>query len=150
MPCADSRTRSSSSLAARAGSALLPQDGSSRRAPRLIDIGRRPFIFGLGGAKRQAAALNKPNGRIAYRFHARDLHLVMGPPAPGTATFRSSRFAMLVATDFWTLVGHDRFMALNAFFKHLGLIAGPVLVSMHAPAMSVRAYSRHYRTSAFL
>ena len=23
--------------------------------------------------------LNKANGRIAYRFHARDLHLVMGP-----------------------------------------------------------------------
>ena len=28
--------------------------------------------------------LNKPNGRIAYRFHARDLHLVMGPATPGT------------------------------------------------------------------
>jgi thiol-disulfide isomerase/thioredoxin len=25
------------------------------------------------------------NGQIAYRFHARDLHLVMGPPVPGTA-----------------------------------------------------------------
>ena len=25
--------------------------------------------------------LNSPNGRIAYRFHGRDLHLVMGPPA---------------------------------------------------------------------
>ena len=23
--------------------------------------------------------LNQANGRIAYRFHARDLHLVMGP-----------------------------------------------------------------------
>jgi hypothetical protein len=31
----------------------------------------------------QAAALNEPNGRIAYRFHARDLHLVMGPGTPG-------------------------------------------------------------------
>jgi hypothetical protein len=30
---------------------------------------------------RQAVALNKPGGRIAYRFHARDLHLVMGPAA---------------------------------------------------------------------
>jgi hypothetical protein len=28
---------------------------------------------------RQATALNSPNGRIEYRFHARDLHLVMGP-----------------------------------------------------------------------
>lgn len=35
--------------------------------------------------KNQATVLNKPNGRIAYSFHARDLHLVMGPPAPGTS-----------------------------------------------------------------
>jgi thiol-disulfide isomerase/thioredoxin len=39
-----------------------------------------------------AAALNKPNGRIVYRFHARDLHLVMGPPAKGT----SVRFRVLI------------------------------------------------------
>jgi hypothetical protein len=32
---------------------------------------------------RQATALGSPNGRIAYRFHARDLHLVMGPPRHG-------------------------------------------------------------------
>ena len=30
-----------------------------------------------------AVMLNKPGGRIAYRFHARDLHLVMGPAVPG-------------------------------------------------------------------
>jgi len=42
--------------------------------------------------KRPAAALNKPNGRIAYRFHARDLNLVMGPAAPGT----SARFRVLI------------------------------------------------------
>jgi thiol-disulfide isomerase/thioredoxin len=35
--------------------------------------------------KKEAAVLNKPNGGIAYRFHARDLHLVMGPAAPGTS-----------------------------------------------------------------
>ncbi len=29
----------------------------------------------------EVAALNKPDGRIAYRFHARDLHLVLGPGA---------------------------------------------------------------------
>jgi hypothetical protein len=28
---------------------------------------------------RQATVLNGPTGRIAYRFHVRDLHLVMGP-----------------------------------------------------------------------
>jgi thiol-disulfide isomerase/thioredoxin len=36
--------------------------------------------------------LNKPNGAIAYRFHARDLHLVMGPAVPGT----SVRFRVLI------------------------------------------------------
>ena len=36
--------------------------------------------------------LNKANGRIAYRFHARDLHLVMGPAARGT----SVRFRVLI------------------------------------------------------
>jgi uncharacterized membrane protein YphA (DoxX/SURF4 family) len=40
--------------------------------------------------------------------------------------------AMLTANDFWHLTGHDRFMALNAFFEHLGLIAGLVIVSVHA------------------
>ena len=29
--------------------------------------------------------LNEANGRIAYRFHARDVNLVMGPAARGTA-----------------------------------------------------------------
>ena len=42
--------------------------------------------------KNQATVLNKPNGRIAYRFHARDLHLVMGPSAPGTPV----RFRVLI------------------------------------------------------
>jgi len=35
--------------------------------------------------ERQATVLNEANGRIAYRFHARDLHLVMGPAARGTS-----------------------------------------------------------------
>jgi thiol-disulfide isomerase/thioredoxin len=34
---------------------------------------------------RQATAVNGPSGRLQYRFHARDLHLVMGPPRQGTA-----------------------------------------------------------------
>ncbi|CCD87998.1 conserved hypothetical protein; putative membrane protein [Bradyrhizobium sp. ORS 285] len=38
--------------------------------------------------------------------------------------------AMLTANDFWHMEGHDRFMALNSFFEHLGLIAGLVLVSI--------------------
>jgi hypothetical protein len=35
--------------------------------------------------------LDAVNGRIAYQFHARDLHLVMGPSARGTSVrFRVS------------------------------------------------------------
>ena len=34
--------------------------------------------------ERGAVALNKAPGRISYRFHARDLHLVMGPATRGT------------------------------------------------------------------
>ncbi len=40
----------------------------------------------------QSVVLNAANGRIAYRFHARDLHLVMGPTAQGT----SVRFRILL------------------------------------------------------
>jgi uncharacterized membrane protein YphA (DoxX/SURF4 family) len=38
--------------------------------------------------------------------------------------------AMLTANDFWAKTGDDRFMAINAFFEHLGLIAGLVLISL--------------------
>jgi len=34
---------------------------------------------------RKAVALNKPNGKILYHFHARDVNLVMGPAARGTS-----------------------------------------------------------------
>jgi thiol-disulfide isomerase/thioredoxin len=34
---------------------------------------------------KEAVALNAVGGRIAYRFHARDLHLVMGPAVRGTS-----------------------------------------------------------------
>jgi hypothetical protein len=42
--------------------------------------------------EKQATVLHRANGRIAYRFHARDLHLVMGPAAPGSAV----RFRVLI------------------------------------------------------
>jgi thiol-disulfide isomerase/thioredoxin len=42
--------------------------------------------------EKQSIVLNKANGRIAYRFHARDLHLVMGPATRGT----SVRFRVLI------------------------------------------------------
>jgi hypothetical protein len=34
--------------------------------------------------RREAIVLNQADGQILYRFHARDLHLVMGPATPGT------------------------------------------------------------------
>jgi thiol-disulfide isomerase/thioredoxin len=42
--------------------------------------------------QKQGIVLNQAGGRIAYRFHARDLHLVMGPAAPGM----SVRFRALI------------------------------------------------------
>jgi thiol-disulfide isomerase/thioredoxin len=34
---------------------------------------------------RKASILNRADGRIAFRFHARDVHLVMGPPSRDTS-----------------------------------------------------------------
>jgi thiol-disulfide isomerase/thioredoxin len=75
---------------ASAGAAVLEK-------PRMYELPARLRLnqWGLSGdwtVKRETVALNKPNGRIAYRFHARDLHLVMGPAAPGT----SVRFRVLI------------------------------------------------------
>jgi hypothetical protein len=41
---------------------------------------------------KEAVALNDARGRIAHQFHARDLHLVMGPVTPG----RSIGFRVLI------------------------------------------------------
>ena len=43
--------------------------------------------------------------------------------------------AMLTANNFWAMTGHHRFIALNSFFEHLGLIAGFILVSVVAVRM---------------
>jgi uncharacterized membrane protein YphA (DoxX/SURF4 family) len=45
--------------------------------------------------------------------------------------------AMFTANDFWAMIGHDRFMATNAFFEHFGLVAGLVLISL----LSMREHS---------
>jgi thiol-disulfide isomerase/thioredoxin len=42
-------------------------------------------LSGEWTVEREATVLNSANGRIAYRFHARDVHLVMGPAARGTS-----------------------------------------------------------------
>jgi thiol-disulfide isomerase/thioredoxin len=51
--------------------------------------------WGLAGnwtVARDAARLNEPGGRIAFRFHARDVNLVMGPASRGS----SMRFQVLL------------------------------------------------------
>jgi thiol-disulfide isomerase/thioredoxin len=71
--------------------------GAALNKPRPYELPARLRLneWALSGdwtVKNQAVMLNKPNGRIAYRFHARDLHLVMGPAAPGN----SLRFRVLI------------------------------------------------------
>jgi thiol-disulfide isomerase/thioredoxin len=49
-------------------------------------------ISGDWKVRSDAIALRKPDGRIAFQFHARDVHLVMGPAAKGEAV----RFRVLL------------------------------------------------------
>lgn len=72
---------------ARAESFASP-GGVVRDAEHRYDAPAQPDLNGWGlagtwsvGAER--AALAAPDGRIVYRFHARDLHLVLGPGANG-------------------------------------------------------------------
>lgn len=54
--------------------------------------------WGLSGnwtVGREAITLNNAGGRIIYQFHARDLHLVMGPAVPGT----SVRYRVLIGGE---------------------------------------------------
>jgi thiol-disulfide isomerase/thioredoxin len=71
--------------------------GAALDKPRMYEVPARLRLneWALSGdwtLKKEAAALNKANGSITYRFHARDLHLVMGPAAPGA----SVRFRVLI------------------------------------------------------
>jgi len=49
-------------------------------------------LSGMWTMGRGSVVQHQANGRIVYRFHARDLHLVMGPPARGI----SVRFRVLI------------------------------------------------------
>ena len=64
--------------------------GPARDTRRVYGIPSRLALnhWAVSGAwtmTKHAMALNEPNGRIAYRFHARDVHLVMGPVARGAS-----------------------------------------------------------------
>jgi hypothetical protein len=79
---------------------------SARFASPDSDVLERPYVFAvpprlrlnewaLGGGwtvKQQSIELNQANGRIVFRFHARDVHLVMGPTVRGTPV----RFRVLI------------------------------------------------------
>jgi thiol-disulfide isomerase/thioredoxin len=63
--------------------------GATLDRPRIYELPSRLRLneWALSGdwtMKKETAELNRENGGIAYRFHARDLHLVMGRAAPGT------------------------------------------------------------------
>ncbi len=49
-------------------------------------------LSGVWTVEKPSTVLNKANGRIGFRFHARDLHLVMGPATRG----KSVRFRVLI------------------------------------------------------
>ena len=66
-----------------------PRRGRLGSAPPLRTAARLALnqwaLTGEWTMGRRATVRNSPNGRIACRFHARDLHLVMGPPRQGAA-----------------------------------------------------------------
>ena len=70
---------------------VLPGEPHVYRAPAELRLNHWA-LAGDWTMGEQPATLNAPDGRIAYRFHARDLNLVMGPAVLGT----SVRFAVLV------------------------------------------------------
>jgi thiol-disulfide isomerase/thioredoxin len=69
----------------------VPNQDHAYAVPARLDLNQWA-LAGEWTMGKQATALNKANGRIVYRFHARDLHLVMGPAARGT----SIRFRVLI------------------------------------------------------
>jgi thiol-disulfide isomerase/thioredoxin len=66
-----------------ASGGLDPDRRRTFAAPRRLQLNQWS-LAGEWTVGRQAAALHSANGRLAYRFHARDLHLVMGPARRGT------------------------------------------------------------------
>ncbi|HKT79909.1 MAG TPA: thioredoxin-like domain-containing protein, partial [Vicinamibacterales bacterium] len=58
-------------------------------APRRLSLNEWA-LTGEWTIGKQAAVLKGASGRIAYRFHSRDLHLVMSPPRQGPIRYRVS------------------------------------------------------------
>lgn len=64
--------------------------GTTRNRSQVYEIPERLGLnsWALAGnwiVGKESVALNQPGGRVAYRFHARDLNLVMGPAVQGSS-----------------------------------------------------------------
>jgi thiol-disulfide isomerase/thioredoxin len=62
----------------------IPDKSRVYAAPAQLSLNQWALV-GDWTVGKGAVVLNKAGGRIAYGFHARDLHLVMGPSARGTS-----------------------------------------------------------------
>src|SRR5262249_5759651 len=60
----------------------LPDKPHAYTAPEKLRLNHWA-LSGNWTMQKEATVLNEAGGSIAYRFHARDLHLVMGPAAGG-------------------------------------------------------------------
>jgi thiol-disulfide isomerase/thioredoxin len=61
----------------------IPETSYAYAAPPRLRLNHWA-LAGDWTVNQQAIVLNQAGGRILYRFQARDLHLVMAPPAPGS------------------------------------------------------------------
>ena len=61
-----------------------PGEGHSYVAPDRLKLNHWA-LAGDWTLEKRASVLNQADGRISLRFHARDVHLVMGPPERGTS-----------------------------------------------------------------
>lgn len=66
-------------------SGAVPDKSHVYSAPKRLGLNAWA-LSGNWTVGREAIRSNQSGGRIKYQFHARDLHLVMGPAVPGTRT----------------------------------------------------------------
>jgi thiol-disulfide isomerase/thioredoxin len=62
---------------------MVPKEHHVYAAPAVLELNRWALV-GDWTVDSESVVLNEPNGRIEFAFHARDVHLVMGPRERGT------------------------------------------------------------------
>jgi len=67
---------------------FVSPDRVAQNSPRMYNLPARPSLnqWGLGGSWNvgaESAVLQEASGKIAFRFHSRDLHMVLAPPKSG-------------------------------------------------------------------